>query len=51
MGRPRIIDENGKTVHVGLVVSEPMFKQLKAEAEKRGVSFSAVVREKLAKAS
>lgn len=51
MSRPRTVDPEGRTRTFGLMVSESVYQQLKKEAEKRGITLGAVVREKLEKAA
>ena len=51
MSRPRTVDPNGHTRVFGVMVAESVYQQLKKEAERRGISMGAVVREKLENAA
>lgn len=47
MPRPRTVDPHGNTRIFSVMVSDSMHERLRKEAEERGMSLGAVVREKL----
>jgi hypothetical protein len=51
MSRPRTVDPHGRTRITSVVLSEPVHTRLKREADRRGISMGALVREKLDQAS
>lgn len=51
MARPRIIDPSGEVVRLNVSMDSRTAAKLEREAKRRGVSVSAVIREKLAQAS
>jgi len=51
MARPRMIDPSGEVVRVNVRLDHRTANKIEREAKRRGVSVSALIREKLAKAS
>lgn len=51
MSRPRTVDPEGRTRTFGVMVAESVYLRLKKEADRRGITLGALVREQLDKAS
>lgn len=52
MARPRTINpKTGRTRVTSVVLAEPVYDRLKKEADRRGITLGALVRERLGEAS
>lgn len=47
LGRPRIINPDGETRMVSFMMAAPLHERLVREANKRGISVSRLIRERL----